>query len=95
MLLMPAPLMTSPLLKAPPLTMVFCELPLIETWPLMLRPAAVVMLLLPLPLIVIPPLKLPLFVMTIAPSPEPTKFPLIEPFPLLLNVWLDPATVLN
>jgi len=25
----------------------------------------------------------------------PTKFPLIEPFPLLLNVWLDPATVLN
>ena len=24
-----------------------------------------------------------------------TKFPLIEPFPVLLNVWLDPATVLN
>ena len=74
MSLLPAPLMTSPLLKAPPLTMVFCELPLIETWPLMLRPASVVMLLLPLPLIVIPPLKLPLFVMTIAPSPDRRNF---------------------
>ena len=61
----------------------------------MLRPDAVVMLLLPLPLIVIPPLKLPLFTMTIVPSPEPTKFPLIEPFPVLLKVWVDPETVLN
>ena len=94
-LLMPAPLMTSPWLKAPPLTIVFCELPLIETGPLMLRLVAVLMLLLPLPVIVIPPLKLPLLVMMIAPSPEPTKFPLIEPFPVLSNVWLDPATVLN
>jgi hypothetical protein len=61
----------------------------------MLRPDTVVMLLLPLPVIVIPPLKLPLFTMMIAPSPKPAKLPLIEPLPLLLNVWVDPATVLN
>jgi hypothetical protein len=61
----------------------------------MLRPDCVVMLLVPLPLIVIPPLKLPPLTMTIPPSPEPTKFPLIDPLPVLLKVWLNPATVLN
>lgn len=61
----------------------------------MLRPAWVVMLLLPLPVIAIPPLKLPPLTITIAPSPEPTKFPLIEPLPVLMKVWLNPATVLN
>ena len=36
--------------------------------------------------IVIPPLKLPPLTMMIVPSPEPTKFPLIEPLPVLLKV---------